>query len=177
MRGQDSGADDRSGIGRKRPENRRKRLESAVFPDAAERLQLAVAYLKQQGYKHIAIVSHSNGSRMARVYMRTNPPEVIAWAAISLTQGDTFAGIQAPVLDLYGENDLAHVLASVKQRQASLQNPASQQKYIAGADHFFTDHEDAMLNDVKEFLDRRLIEQLNRNYTGTMAPLYCSSWE
>ena len=149
----------------------------AVFPEAAERLQLAVAYLKQQGFKHIAIVSHSNGSRMTRVYMRTNPPDVIAWAAISLTQGDTFDGIQVPILDLYGENDLAHVLASVKQRKTSLQNPASQQKSIAEAGHFFVDHEDAMINVVKEFLDRRLIEELNRKYVGKMAPLYCSSWE
>ena len=153
------------------------RAYTEVFPDAAERLQLAVAYLKQQGFKRIAIVSHSNGSRMTRVYMHTNPPDVIAWTALSLTQGDTFEGIQAPILDLYGENDLAHVLASVKQRKTSLQNPASQQKYIAGAGHFFADHEDAMIHEVKEFLDRRLIEHLNLSYVGKMAPLYCSSWE
>ena len=32
-----------------------------TFPEAAERLQLAVDYLKAKGYKHIALVSHSMG--------------------------------------------------------------------------------------------------------------------
>ena len=149
----------------------------ALFPDAVERLQLAVAYLVHKGYKRIAIVSHSNGSRMTRVYMATNPSNVIAWASLSLTQGDSFEGIKAPILDLYGEKDLPHVLSSVAKRKASLLNPASRQQYILGADHFFTGHEGEVVTDVKDFLDRMLIAQLNRSYTGAMAPLYCASWE
>lgn len=149
----------------------------AVFPEAAERLQLAVAYLKRNGYKHIAIVSHSNGSRMTRTYMMDNPTDVIAWAALSLTQGDTFDGIRAPILDLYGENDLPHVLSSVTKRKASLRNPASRQKHIPAANHFFNGHEETVVTEVKEFLDRMLIAQLNLSYMHAMAPLYCSSWE
>jgi triacylglycerol esterase/lipase EstA (alpha/beta hydrolase family) len=114
-----------------------------LFPDAAERLRLAVAYLKAMGYKRIAIVSHSNGSRMTRVYMATNPPDVSAWVALSLTQGDTFAGVKAPVFDLSGQNDLPHVLASTAKRKASLAN----------ADHFFAGQEEAMVTAVKGFLD------------------------
>lgn len=126
----------------------------AIFPDAAERLQLAVAHLKGMGYQHIAIVSHSNGSRMARVYMVTNPSEVDAWAALSLTQGDTFAGVTAPILDLYGSDDLPHVLASVKQRKASLnRKTASRQVMISGANHFFAGQEALMVKSVKDFLD------------------------
>ncbi len=125
----------------------------ALFPDAVERLQIAVAYLKQKGYKKIAIVSHSNGSRMSRRYMKTNPTDVNAWAAISLTQGDTFTDIKAPIFDLYGSNDLPHVLASTKKRQASLSNNASRQVVISGADHFFAGHEEAMVSAVKNFLD------------------------
>lgn len=125
----------------------------AVFPDAVERLRLAVAYLKKKGYQRIAIVSHSNGSRMTRVYMVENPPDVDAWVAISLTRGDTFAGIKVPVLDLYGGNDLPHVLAATAKRKASLVNPASKQEVIPGADHFYTDHEEAMVTAVKDFLD------------------------
>lgn len=124
-----------------------------LFPDAAERLQLAVAYLKNKGYQRIAIVSHSNGSRMTRSYMVTNPPDVTAWVALSLTQGDTFAGIKAPILDLYGEKDLSHVLNSVAQRKASLSNIDSQQKLVPTADHFFTDREDSMIRAVQNFLD------------------------
>ncbi|MHB8717131.1 MAG: alpha/beta hydrolase family protein [Sulfuricaulis sp.] len=126
----------------------------AVFPDAVERLKLAVAYLKSKGYQRIAIVSHSNGSRMTRVYMAENPPDVNAWVAIGLTRGDTFAGIKVPVLDLYGGNDLPHVLASVTKRKASLANTASKQMMIPDADHFYTNHEEEMITAVKGFLDR-----------------------
>lgn len=125
----------------------------AVFPEAAERLALAVAYLKKKGYKRIAIASHSNGSRMTRVYMTKNPPDVGAWAALSLTREETFAGVKVPVLDLYGGNDLPHVLSATDKRNASLKNPASKQSVIPGADHFFADHEEEMVQAVREFLD------------------------
>lgn len=124
-----------------------------VFPEAAERLALAAAYLKTKGYRRIAIVSHSNGSRMTRVYMVKNPADINAWVASSLSREDTFTGIKAPVLDLYGENDLPHVLSATTKRKASLSNPASKQMVISDADHFFAGHEEAMVKAVKDFLD------------------------
>lgn len=149
----------------------------ALFPEAAERLQLAVNFLKQKGYRHIAIVSHSNGSRMTRTYMTGNPPGVITWVALSLTQGDTYAGIKAPVFDLYGEQDLPHVLAAVAARRASLANPASKQAVIKGADHFFTGREEAMLGAVKDYLDRALIARLNLSRLDDGGRAYCPGWE
>jgi len=125
-----------------------------TFPEAAERLQLAVDYLKGKGYKKIAIVSHSMGSRMSHFYMVKNPPDVAAWAALGLASADTYKGIKAPVLDLYGAKDLPAVLSGAKKRLASLKgNPASKQVVIPGADHFFANHEDAMVKAVKDFLD------------------------
>lgn len=126
----------------------------ALFPEAVERLKLAVAYLKRKGYKRIAIVSHSNGSRMNRVYMATNPADVRAWVSLSLTRGDTYAGVKAPVLDLYGANDLPHVLSAAAKRKVSLKgNAASKQMVIPDADHFFDGKEEAMIKAVKGFLD------------------------
>jgi pimeloyl-ACP methyl ester carboxylesterase len=127
--------------------------DNPLFPDAAERMQLAVAYLKGKGYQRIALVSHSNGSRMSRVYMATNPSEVGAWVALSLTRGDTFAGIKVPVLDLYGANDLPHVLAATAQRKASFANTASRQIVLAHTNHFFARQEEAMVKAVKDFLN------------------------
>jgi pimeloyl-ACP methyl ester carboxylesterase len=124
-----------------------------IFPEAVERIKLAVSYLKQAGYQKIAIVSHSNGSRMSRVYMVSNPRDVSAWIAVSLTQGDTFDGIKVPILDVYGENDLSHVLASTGKRQHSLLNMFSKQIRIPGADHFFDGYEENMVDTVKAFLD------------------------
>lgn len=125
-----------------------------TFPEAAERLQLAVDYLKAKGYQKIAIVSHSMGSRMSHFYMVKNPPDVAAWAALGFGGKDTYQGIKAPVLDLYGAKDLPAVLSGAKKRAASLKgNPASKQVVIPNTDHFFANHEDAMVKAVKEFLD------------------------
>lgn len=131
----------------------------ALFPDGDQRLRSAVDYLKQQDHQCIVLVSHSNGSRMSRGYMATNPPDINAWVAISLTQGDTFAYINAPVLDLYGENDLPHVLNSTSQRKRSLLNPASRQQSITQADHFFNGHEEPMFAAVKMFLDEQVCKK------------------
>ena len=129
-------------------------LYPELFPEVVERLQIAVAFLKGEGYKRIAIVSHSNGSRMSRVYMARNPKDVNAWVALSLTQGDSFEGVNVPVLDLYGEKDLPHVLSATDKRQASLDgNVLSKQKVIADADHFFAGYEDKMVEVVRGFLD------------------------
>ncbi len=133
---------------------------AAHFPEAVERLQLAVAYLKGKGYKRIAVVSHSMGSRMTHSYMARNPAEVGAWASLgmpaALVSGGAIAydGIKAPVLDLYGANDLPQVLAGAAERKASLKgNAASKQVVIPDTDHFFAGREDAMVKAVKEFLD------------------------
>jgi len=133
---------------------------AATFPEAVERLQLAVAYLKRKGYKRITIVSHSMGSRMAHAYMIHNPPDVIAWAALGMPAalgtgaGITYSGISVPVLDLYGANDLPQVLAGASGRKASLKgNPASKQVVIPNTDHYFTDHEEEMVKTTTDFLD------------------------
>ena len=134
---------------------------AATFPEAVERLQLVVAYLKAKGYRHIAIVSHSMGSRMAYAYMKGNPADIDAWAALGMVAAPDghdvallYIGIRAPVLDLYGSQDLPQVLAGAALRRASLAgNPASKQVVIAGSDHFYAGHEDAMVKAVVDFLD------------------------
>jgi len=127
-------------------------------PDARERLQLAVAWLKAKGHQRIAVVSHSLGSRMTHGYMVGNPPEVSAWAALGTGTGPgpmiTYDGIRVPVLDLYGANELPPVLAGAASRKASLQGKAgSRQIVISDTDHFFTGHDGDMVAAVKDFLD------------------------
>jgi len=133
---------------------------AAHFPEAVERLQLAVAYLKGKGHKRIAIVSHSMGSRMAHAYMVRNPAEIGAWASLGMPAAFgtgaaiPYDGIKVPVLDLIGANDLPQVLAGAAKRKASLKgHAASKQVVIPNTDHFFVDHEDAMVKAVKDFLD------------------------
>jgi len=126
----------------------------ATFPEAAERIGVAVDFLKARGYKRVAIVSHSLGSRMSRVYVMKHQDKLVGWASLGIGGGDTYKGIKIPVLDLYGENDLPPVLTNVKKRTASLKgNAGAKQVKVPKADHFFNNHEAEMVAAVKDFLD------------------------
>ncbi len=127
-----------------------------TFPEAAERIAEAVAFLKAKGYQQIAIVSHSMGSRMSRVYMTGKPdPAVKSWASLGISVGD-YAALKLPVLDLYGDNDLPPVLANAGKRKQSLADKGSRQVMIARADHFFTGREAEMVAAVADFLNATL---------------------
>lgn len=125
-----------------------------TFPEAVERLHLAVAYLKAKGYQRIAIVSHSMGARMSYEYLVNSPAAVSAWVAMGMYGTDTYAGLTLPVLDLDGANEPVVTSGLALKRKASLKgNAASRQVVIPNADHFYTGQEEAMVKAVKDFLD------------------------
>jgi len=130
-----------------------------LFPEAAERLRVAVAYLRGKGMKKVAIVSHSMGSRMAN-YFLNHPGEarVDAWVAIGILEEYTEpATLKVPVLDLYGEHDFPAVLESAAARADALRKVrGSGQLQVDGANHFFTNREGELVRRVKQFLDSRL---------------------
>lgn len=130
-----------------------------TFPEAAERLSAAVEFLRKEGYARVAIVSHSLGARMTNYFLvnRSEPP-VQAWAALGLSgRLAEPQHLKMPVLDLYGEKDLENVLKYAGDRAKAVSRiPGSAQVKIAGADHFFAGYERAMVDAVKQFLDREL---------------------
>lgn len=130
----------------------------ATFPEASERLQVAVDFLRAKGYRKIAIVSHSMGSRMTHSYLTAHPAAPIAaWVAIGMGSADSYAAMKMPVLDLYGVNDLPIVLNGARQRGASLKGKAkSQQIAVVHADHFFNDRDAELVQNVQRYLDKLL---------------------
>lgn len=125
-----------------------------TFPEAAARIAAAVDFFKAKGYKKIAIVSHSLGSRMSRVYVMKHQDQIVGWASLGIGGGDTYNGIKIPVLDLYGENDFPGVVKGAAARAASLKaNAASKQVKVSKADHFFANREAEMVKAVKTFMD------------------------
>lgn len=125
-----------------------------LFPEAAERIDVAVEFLKAKGYRKVAIVSHSMGSAMSRSYAAKHQSKLAAWAALGMGQNHTYSGINIPVLDLYGENDLPPVLKMAGKRAASLKGqPQSKQVKVPKSDHFFNSHKAEMVQEVKRFLD------------------------
>lgn len=118
---------------------------AALFPEAAARLAAAVAYMRKQGYRKIALVSHSMGSRMANHYLAANRKAPLsAWVAISLSSGafERFGPVKFPVFDVYAEKDLEPVLGGVGERAKVLRRMrGSSQTMVFATDHYFAKKE------------------------------------
>jgi predicted alpha/beta-hydrolase family hydrolase len=132
----------------------------ALFPDAAERLHAAVAFLKGKGHRKIALAAHSMGSRMSNFFLTGAPDNAIdVWISIGISSGE-FAEpgkLRMPVLDIYGERDFPQVLTHAEARANALRSlKGSAQIEIAGADHYFVGHEIELVRQVRQYLDLRL---------------------
>ena len=130
-----------------------------LFPEAAERLAAAVAFLRAKGAVKVAIVSHSLGARMTNHFLNsTRGARVDAWVAIGIISDYTDpATFKMPVLDLYGEKDFPAVLEGAAKRAAALKTVrGSSQIQVAGADHFFSGMESELVRHVRLFLDQKL---------------------
>ena len=130
-----------------------------TFPDADERLALAVGWLQAKGAKRIAIVSHSLGATMANHYLAgTADPRVRAWVFISIINGleDMFR-IKIPVLDVFGGADWEVTRFGASERKAQILKIAgSEQVVIPGAEHFFEGRRDELVRVIVAFLGRTL---------------------
>jgi pimeloyl-ACP methyl ester carboxylesterase len=129
-----------------------------TFPQAKERLKLAVDFLEAKGYSSIAIVSHSLGSWMSYAYLTDKPgPAVKAWVALGMAEDEDFSKLKLPVFDLYGENDLPEVLKNAPARKRALAGkPGSQQQMMAKADHFYTGLDNELVKTVTDYLNAHL---------------------
>ena len=128
-----------------------------LYPDARERFQLAVDFLKAKGYRNIAIVSHSLGATMANQYLiRTEDTSVGAWVFIGILQGlEEMYRIRIPVLDVFGSRDWVVTMWGADERRKQIEkNPGSGQVIVPDAQHFFEDREDELVRIVVAFLDR-----------------------
>jgi pimeloyl-ACP methyl ester carboxylesterase len=132
-----------------------------LYPDARERFQLAVDFLKAKGYRDIAIVSHSLGATMANQYLiRTEETAVKAWVFVGILQGlEEMYRIRIPVLDVFGERDWDVIRWGAEERKAQLAKvPGSAQVVVPRARHFFEGQEDELIRVVDRFLGRTFRE-------------------
>ena len=130
-----------------------------LFPDAADRLRAAVAFLHTRGHRKIALASHSLGSVMSNFFLANTPdPGITAWISIGIvpsayTQPDK---LRVPILDIYGERDFASVLQRATARAAVLKTlKGSAQIEVAGADHYFAGSERELVKQARQFLDQK----------------------
>jgi dienelactone hydrolase len=131
-----------------------------VFPDAADRMAKAADWLRAKGHSNVVLLSHSMGAWMANEYLdkthQSTPYK--AWIVMGLT-GSYSWGMRRyalPVLDIYGEQDIAPVMGAVGRRKLALQESnGSMQVRIDGADHHYTGRESQLAAAVNAFLQAR----------------------
>ncbi len=129
-----------------------------TFAESAERLRLAVAFLKDRGYARVAVVSHSLGTWMTYDYLsHVADSPVAAWVAIGAPNPFDLSKLKLPILDLYGQNDLPRVVQGAKQRAQGLKQKGSMQVMAPGADHFFAGQDAALREQVRGWLDQTLV--------------------
>jgi len=127
----------------------------AVFPEAAARIQAGADWLQAKGYAQPVLLSHSMGSWMSNVYYERTPNAPFgAWICMGRTGGfGRMGNVKAPVLDLFGENDLPSVLRADWRRRMTLDAiEGSKQIMIAGADHHYAGKEKALAAAILGFL-------------------------
>ena len=139
-----------------------------TFPEAFERIDAGVQYLKTKGVGRVVLLGHSSGAMTAVAYAARRPQApVTGIVAIGLTTfpngPDTMQpalmlkSVRVPVLDIYGGNDLHEVLSYTEARRTAAQaagNKSYSAVRVADANHFFTDQYEALKKHVLDWLRR-----------------------
>ena len=135
-----------------------------LFDEVAPRIDAAIKYLSAKGSKEVVLIGHSLGSAMAAYYLTTSKQDVNGFVAIGMQAAHdprmngvlSLGKITLPVLDIYGDEDLDAVKASVGERARSAGKAGNKnfsQLEIAGANHFFDGREDELVEAVANWLE------------------------
>lgn len=138
-----------------------------LFSHAHARIEAGIAFLRERGHDRIVLVAHSCGAHMAMDWIATAGDQAIdAFAGLGMGATDyrqpmhqpfPLDRMQIPVLDLYGEAEYPAVIRMAAERRAMIDtagSPASQQRVLPGADHYFKGHGDALVEAVAEWLEQ-----------------------
>jgi alpha/beta superfamily hydrolase len=139
-----------------------------LYPDARERFQLAVDFLKAKGHRNIAIVSHSLGATMANQYLiRTDDTSIRAWVYIGILQGleEAFPHQDPDPRRVRQQRLDRDDVGRARAQGAILQIPGSGQIEVPDAKHFFEDKEERLLKIVVAFLDKSFGARTCRDVT------------
>ncbi len=124
---------------------------------AATRIKMAIIYLRNHGINNITLIAHSLGTQMTTFYLSKNKIDnsITSFIGISMlaTTIPYLININLPILDIFGSDDNQNSLNSTTKRlQASADNKLYKQIKIIGANHFFDDKEEKLLNEIKKYL-------------------------
>ena len=135
---------------------------AAAFPEAYQRIQFAIDYLKtQKGVERIYLMGHSMGGRMTTGFLANNPTApVVGFIGVGLTAGGkepvntnlNLRKVKIPVVDVYGDNEMDAKAASFRKQLVS---ETYVQFEIPGAKHDYRGYEKPVSDIVIEWLKRQ----------------------
>lgn len=135
-----------------------------LFVEAPPRIDAAINYLQTLGVEDIVLVGHSLGSLMTSYYLSASPNDAVkGFVAIGMPGSashdqmnslKTLPRIEVPVLDLYGSMDLPEVLESAGAKKQAAQGAGFSQVEVEGANHFFDNYEQQLVDAVDDWLNR-----------------------
>lgn len=135
-----------------------------TFPEAFERIDAGLQYLKQKGVNRVSLVGHSSGAMTAVAYSAKHPQapvsSIVAIGLSTFPNGpDTMQpaimlkSVHVPVLDIYGAMDLHEVL-SYNEARRTASNKGYSTVRVPGADHFFTDQYGVLKKHILDWLGK-----------------------
>ena len=125
------------------------------FPDAYARITSTVKALKKKNIKHIYLMGHSMGSRMATGYLaNTDNHGIHGFIGVGVRNGggdpldsaSNLESVDIPVVDIYGDGGDGKDIVHAERREESLASETYKMVFIPDADHRFDGHEKEMVN-------------------------------
>ena len=136
-----------------------------IMDEALPRIEAGIDYLKQQGNENIILIAHSCSVHMTMAWVDAGRMrDIDAFVGIGMGAVDyqqpmkrpfPLEKFTVPVLDVYGEEEYPAVIKGAAERLAAIQkagNPKSKQVVVPGANHYFTDQGDALLEVIGPWL-------------------------
>ncbi len=138
-----------------------------IFRYAHARIESGIRFLRENGHRRIVLLAHSCGVHMAMDWIKSKKDKSID-AFVGLGMGATdykqpmlesfpLDWMKVPILDLYGAEDFPAVVRLAPERKQMIDEAGhvkSRQVVLPGADHYFTDQEEALLREVSGWLDQ-----------------------
>ena len=126
-----------------------------LLQNAGRRIKAAIDYVQMQDLSANTLIAHSLGSKMSAYYLANNKHPFKRFVGIGMGKGVSkyLANINIPILDLYGDDDIPTVLSAVTQKQQALKYNSNYTQKMVGADHFFNDKEELLIDTVSTWLN------------------------
>ena len=141
-----------------------------IFPAAFPRIRAGIEYLRARGADPVVLAAHSCSVHMAMAYVRRHgDAEFDGFIGIGMGATDygqpmrapfPLAAMSVPVLDLFGDEDYPAVRSEAPARLGAMReagNPRSAQRIVPGADHFFRDADEELVDAAAQWLSTLIV--------------------